>query len=183
MKWEDWTPESAEEEGPGERESARTRREQSRWDAEVEKAVWSLLETRPEDVQIFDFPEELVDALALATSMKPSKARKRQVRLVTRLVRNLDSEHIERTISQLREGGEEQGRLLVRCELWRISLIETGDEALGELMGHCPDLDRQRFRQLVRVLRTAGESDRKTRAYKDLFQVLKELNPSEPPAS
>ena len=182
MKWEDWTPESEEDDGPGERESARVRREKSRWDAELEEAALKLADARGEDIAALAFPEELVDALALAKSLKPSNARKRQIRLVTRIFRNLDRDHIERALRQLNEGPEEQGNLLRRCESWRIALVENGDEALGELMSLCPYLDRQQLRQLVRIARGTGNEERKARAFRELFQALKELSPSDPPA-
>lgn len=70
-----------------------------------------------------------------------------------------------------------------RMEAMRERLIadDGGDEALAELIGEHPSLDRQHLRSLIRQARIEKASPNKPpKAYREIFQVLKNLAESDP---
>ena len=172
MNWEEWSPED--EEGDAvERESARLRREATRYEEKLEAAAWKMVEMKPEELHPFNLDDELLDAIAIARPLKASKARNRQVRLITKFLRQWEKDQAEGIIRQLEKGAENKATLLQYAELWRAALIEHGDTALGALISTSPSLDHQHLRQLCRTLQKAKTETKKQRAYKDLFQALK----------
>jgi ribosome-associated protein len=64
-----------------------------------------------------------------------------------------------------------------RLERWRDSLIED-DGALAQWLEHYPATDVQHIRSLIRSARKEQREDvtvRASRAYRELFQLLKDL--------
>ena len=68
MNWEEWSPED-EEGDTGERESARLRREATKFEEKLEAAAWKIVEMKPEALHAFNLDEELLDAIAIARSL------------------------------------------------------------------------------------------------------------------
>ena len=65
MNWEEWSPED--EEGDAvERESARLRREATRYEEKLEAAAWKMVEMSLKELHSFNFAEELLDVIAIA---------------------------------------------------------------------------------------------------------------------
>jgi ribosome-associated protein len=54
-------------------------------------------------------------------------------------------------------------------------MIETPDAVIEDLMVKYPEADRQRFRQLARQAKKEKESNKPPKAYREIFQVLKDL--------
>jgi ribosome-associated protein len=68
-----------------------------------------------------------------------------------------------------------------RLEAIRDRLVAGDDDALSELIGEYPQVDRQRLRSLLRQARLERETPNKPpRAYREIFQLLKELDAGEP---
>ncbi|SOO30196.1 conserved hypothetical protein [Xanthomonas phaseoli pv. phaseoli] len=63
-----------------------------------------------------------------------------------------------------------------RVERWRERLLAEGDVALSELLEAYPAADRQQLRQLVRNAIHERAKNKPPRAYRELFQVLRELS-------
>ncbi|MED5465198.1 MAG: ribosome biogenesis factor YjgA [Myxococcota bacterium] len=180
MDWENWKPECEEAELT-ERESARLRREQAKFDAALEDSAEKLVQLHLDELNALGLPDEMLDAVHVARGIKPSRALKRQTRLITRMLRHLEEDEVKDLMGQLHSGADERASLLKYCEFWRTSLLEAGDPALSALLDICPDADRQRLRQLIRTAGKGGTDTKKERAYKEIFQLLKDLNPSTPP--
>jgi len=180
MDWENWKPECEEAELT-ERESARLRREQAKFDAALEDATLKLVELHLDELNALGLPDEMLDAIHVARGIKPSRARRRQTRLITRMLRHFEEDEINGLLTQLHTGADERTSLLKHCEFWRTSLLGAGDPALSALLDICPDADRQRLRQLIRAADKGGTDTKKERAYKEIFQVLKDLSPPTPP--
>lgn len=63
-----------------------------------------------------------------------------------------------------------------RVERWRERLLAESDVALAELLEAYPAADRQQLRQLVRNAISERAKNKPPRAYRELFQVLRELS-------
>ena len=110
-------------------------------------------------------------------------AHKRQLQYLAKLMRREDDETLE-AIRQALEPDREQARretaLLHRIEAWRERLIEDPDGALGALLEEFPDADRQQVRQLARQARVERLENRRPHAFRELFQVLRDLHGTAP---
>jgi ribosome-associated protein len=63
-----------------------------------------------------------------------------------------------------------------RLEAMRERLLnDEGDSALGELIAQHPNVDRQHLRSLIRQARAERDSNKPPRAFRDIFQLLKDL--------
>jgi len=162
MNWEEWSPED--EEGDArERESARLRREASKYEERLMAAAWKIVEMNLEELHTFNLDEELLDVIAIARPLKPSKARNRQVRLITKFFRQWEDEEAAIILQQIEHGSDIKTALLQYAELWRAALIEHGDVALGALLSSFPTLDRQHLRQLCRAIKKGQTETKKER--------------------
>jgi ribosome-associated protein len=66
-----------------------------------------------------------------------------------------------------------------RLEATRERLLADTDAAMSELIEQFPSIDRQHLRSLVRQAKTEKESNKPPRAYREIFQLLKELAPGD----
>ncbi|MGB5081344.1 MAG: ribosome biogenesis factor YjgA [Burkholderiales bacterium] len=121
-------------------------------------------------------PESLREAIEAARRITRHEARRRQLQYIGRLMRSIDPEPIREKLKTWDGISEEGTARLHRIERWRDRLIE-GDGALGELAGAHPGIDTQRLRALARNAREERAASRPPRAYRELFQVLRELIP------
>ena len=98
------------------------------------------------------------------------------------------SDQIKAALEEQRVGSAAEKQALHIAEQWRDSLIAQ-EEALGAWMAQFPDTDTQQLRALIRQARkdappldakalSQGLAPRRGRAYRELFQFVKEhLNP------
>jgi len=71
-----------------------------------------------------------------------------------------------------------------RLEAIRDQLVAGDEAALSELITEHPQVDRQRLRSLLRQARMEQETPNKPpKAYREIFQLLKELAAGEPGVS
>jgi len=140
-----------------------------------------LVKLNPEQLDAIALPESLREAVQAARRITKHGARRRQLQYIGRLMRSIDPEPIREKLKTW-DGLSEVGTArLHRIERWRDRLIED-DAALGELAGTHPGVDIQRLRALARNARGERGAGRPPRAYRELFQVLRELIPQPPRA-
>jgi ribosome-associated protein len=130
--------------------------------------------------------ERLLDAVDEAARISNFEGRRRQMQYVGKLMRQLGADDIEAIAQALHEqhkGSAAQTVLLHQAEQWRDVLLAT-DEALSDWMQAFPDSDSQQLRALLRQARkvnpanakteSQGLAPRQTRAYRELFQIIKQ---------
>ena len=54
-------------------------------------------------------------------------------------------------------------------------MIENGDIALTNLLNNYPEADRQKLRNLIRSAQKEREQNKPSKAYRDIYQMLKSL--------
>jgi ribosome-associated protein len=62
-----------------------------------------------------------------------------------------------------------------RLEALREQLLGEDENALSALITQHPGLDRQHLRSLIRQARSERDGNKPPRAYREIFQLLKEL--------
>ena len=141
-----------------------------------------LLTLRPEIIAKLDLTEKLKDAVAEAKRITNFEGKRRQMQFIGKLMRKIEPEVLETVRTALTEqtGGSAQDSLVLHLtETWRDRLISE-DDAFGEWVIQCPDTDAQQLRALIRQARkdakptVPGEAIRHGRAYRDIFQIVRE---------
>jgi ribosome-associated protein len=163
-----------------------SRTELKRESTELQKLGESLLTLRPALRDALNLSEKLRDALDEANRITNHEGRRRQMQYVGKLMRLLDDEEVAAVRAALDEqhgGSARESQALHEAERWRDDLIAR-DEALQEWLDQHPDTDSQQLRALIRQARkdrqpsqdevSRGEVPRHGRAYREIFQLVRE---------
>ena len=152
-----------------------------------------LLTLRSELFKRLQLPDTLVDALQEAKRITNFEGKRRQFQYVGKLMRKLRPEQVEaikQALDEQRNGSAGEKMSQQVTEQWRDRLI-VEDGALAIWLDHFPDTDVQQLRSLIRQSRKDLEKAKeqaaaaagpdaepkevsKGRAYRDLFQLVRE---------
>ena len=168
----------------GTTEASRT--DLKRESTELQKLGEELLTLRADLMERLALPDKLVDALAEVRRITNFEGRRRQMQYVGKLMRLLDPETIQAARDALQEqnkGSARETQALHLAEQWRENLV--GDEdALSRWLLQFPDTDTQQLRALIRqarkdnppdkVAEREGKAPRHSRAWRELFQLVRE---------
>jgi ribosome-associated protein len=163
-----------------------SRTELKRESEELQKLGEQLMTLRAELFDRLQLPEKLVEAMAEARRITNFEGKRRQMQFVGKLMRNLDEDQLAAARDALdgqRHGSARESQALHEAERWRDDLVER-DEALQAWLDAHPDTDTQQLRALIRQARKArqptqdevsrGLGPRHGRAYREIFQIVKE---------
>jgi len=138
-----------------------------------------ILKLSPEDRQLLELPDNLVEAVELAFRVKGRSGQKRQRRLVAKLLRSMDSEDSEDVGARLKKIQHRHDTNTVefrRLESWRDRLVDNDKQALDEVIARFPDVDRQHINQLTRTAVREKKQEKPPAAARKLFKYLRELD-------
>ena len=124
-----------------------------------------------------DLPEEVREEIANVRRISSHIARKRQLAFLAKKMRRHDDAVFDSVRAELGENRERQRQetaAMHRLESMRERLLED-DEAAAELIAEHPAIDRQHLRSLVRQARSERAANKPPRAYREIFQLLKDL--------
>lgn len=121
-----------------------------------------------------DLPEEVLAAIADCQNINAHGARKRQLKFIGKLLRDVDVETAVQQLDLLRQHKQQDAKELHKLENWRERLIHDGDAALSALLTEFPNIDSQHVRQLLRSIDKETKQNQPPRSYRKLFQYLKE---------
>lgn len=155
-----------------------------------------LLTLRADLFARLQLPEKLQDALAEARRITNFEGKRRQMQFVGKLMRKLEDDSvaaIHAALDEQRNGSAAEKLALHQAEHWRDRLI-ADDDALGAWLEQFPGTSTQEIRALIRqarkdaptgheaqVAQSQGLAPRKGRAYRELFQLVREhLAPAAP---
>jgi ribosome-associated protein len=86
---------------------------------------------------------------------------------------------IQKTVDGWKGLSKAQTAALHALERQRDRLL-TDDQALTDLIAQHPSADAQHLRTLIRNARKEQEQNKPPKAYREIFQILKDLQPSVP---
>ncbi len=154
---------------------------------DVQKTGEDLLTLRGDLMDRLELPEGLLTALDQVRRITNFEGRRRQMQYIGKLMRQLEPEALQAIRDALDEqhGGSAQQTLALHlAEKWRDDLIANDDAVHAWLQAH-PDTDSQQLRALVRQARKDGQPDadavakglapRRGRAYRDIFQIVRDV--------
>ena len=146
-----------------------------------------LLTLRADLFAAIGLPDKLADAMAEAKRITNFEGKRRQMQYVGKLMRKLEPALVQaarQALEEQQKGSATEKLQLHLAEQWRDRLI-ADDNALAPWMTEHPETDTQQLRALVRQARkdappadkaavSEGLAPRKGRAYRELFQMVRE---------
>ncbi len=142
-----------------------------------------LVELSSDRVKKIDIPESLRDAVKEAQRMpRHDEAKRRQMQYIGKLMRGVDVEPIRAALALVRGESASETAKLHRIERLRTELL-TDEKVLHEIATIYPSIDLQHLRSLRRAALKEQEQNKPPRSYRAIFQLLKELEGQEPPAT
>ncbi|MDW2980697.1 MAG: ribosome biogenesis factor YjgA [Rhodanobacter sp.] len=157
-----------------------SRSQQRREALAVLELAGQLVELPPTRLAKLDLPDDVRDEIANVRRIASHIARKRQLAFLAKLMRRHDDEAFAAVRAELGENRDKQRQetaAMHRIEALRERLLgDDGDAALSALLVEHPQVDRQHLRSLIRQARIEKDTPNKPpRAYREIFQVLKDL--------
>jgi len=143
----------------------------------------ALVALPDERVAALDLPESLLSAVQEFKRTRSHEGRRRQMQYVGKLMRRIDPEPIRQAVAAMRLGQAKDALTLHQAETWRDRMVES-DDVLTGWTAEFPGSDVQRLRSLIRAARkdaAAAPEQRSGRAYRELFQFIKQAQSGQRP--
>jgi ribosome-associated protein len=144
---------------------------------ELQKLGEQLIDAPRDRVKRVTMPENVRDAILMCQTITNHEGRRRQLQYVGKMMRTLDEEEvavIQRTIESWKGASKAETASLHALERRRDKLL-SDDKALTQLLEEHPQLDVQHLRTLIRNARKEQAENKPPKAYREIFQILKDL--------
>ena len=164
-------PESGEFLGP-------SRSEQRRAALDVLELGGKLAVLSDAQLSKLPIPDNLLPHILETRRITSHIAHKRQLQFLAKQMRREDDDVLDAIRDALDEKGETARREVAamhRVEAWRDRLLVDGDDALAAFIDEFPAADRQHLRQLVRNAAEEKKRNKPPRAYREIFQIVRDL--------
>ncbi|SFF55534.1 ribosome-associated protein [Duganella sp. CF458] len=137
-----------------------------------------LVEAPRDRVKRVPMPEDVRDVILECQNINNHEGRRRQMQFIGKKMRTLSEEEvaaIKRTIEGWKGASKADTAALHALERRRDKLL-ADDKALTALLEEAPQLDVQHLRTLIRNARKEQAENKPPKAYREIFQILKDLN-------
>ena len=144
---------------------------------ELQKLGEELVAEARDRVKRVPMPEDVRDAILECQLITNHEGRRRQMQFVGKKMRTLDEEEvavIQRTIDSWKGMSKADTAALHALERRRDKLL-ADDKALTVLLAEHPELDVQHLRTLIRNARKEQAENKPPKAYREIYQILKDL--------
>ena len=136
------------------------------------------LVNEPRDrVKRVPMPEDVREAILECQQIKDHEGRRRQMQYVGKKMRTLEPDElaiIQKTIDSWHGASKAETAAMHALERRRDKLL-ADDKALTELLNRHPEVDVQHMRTLIRNARKEQAENKPPKAYREIFQILKQL--------
>lgn len=140
----------------------------------LQKLGEALAELSPERLKKIDMPERLRDALHDAQRFTQHGARRRQMQLIGKIMRDIDAAPLQAALDEINGVSAAATIRQQRLERLRTQLMEDEAVCTGIARDY-PGADIRQLRQLRRNALKEAEQNKPPRAYRELFRVLREI--------
>jgi ribosome-associated protein len=144
---------------------------------ELQKLGELLVAEARDRVKRVPMPEDVREAILMCQTISNHEGRRRQMQFVGKKMRTLNEEEvavIQRTIDSWKGASKAETAALHALERRRDKLL-ADDKALTDLLSEHPELDVQQLRTLIRNARKEQAESKPPKAYREIFQILKDL--------
>lgn len=139
------------------------------------------LVSQPKDrVMRVPMPEDVREAILECQKIKDHEGRRRQMQFVGKKMRSLEEDEvaaIQKMLDSWKGASKAETAALHAIERKRDKLL-ADDKALTELKEQHPEVDVQQLRTLIRNARKEQAESKPPKAYREIFQILKQLQAS-----
>jgi ribosome-associated protein len=135
----------------------------------------ALVALSSERLAKIEMSDRLRDAVREAQRLTKNEAKRRQRQYIGKLMRTEDPAPIRAALDAIAGVSAAENERMHRLERLRSQLLEDEPAALAEITAAHPGADIQHLRQLRRNAIKEKEQNRPPRAFREIFQVLKEL--------
>lgn len=142
----------------------------------LQKLGEELTKLKASELEAFDLPDQLHEAVLQAHKIRQRGALKRHRQYIGKLMRDVDAETIEQQLNKIRHKDDLNNAHFKRIEKWRDRIVSDGDSALNDLIAEFPNVDRQHIRQLVRKVRKEQETNKPPAAFRQIFKYLRDIS-------
>jgi len=149
----------------------------------LQKMGEELVAQSRDRVKRVPLPEDVRDAILECQQITNHEGRRRQLQFVGKKMRTLDAEEVaavQRTLDSWRGASKADTNAMHMLERRRDKLL-TSDAALTELLAQHPAADAQQLRTLIRNARKEQAENKPPKAYREIFQLLKQLQAASEP--
>jgi ribosome-associated protein len=153
--------------------------------SELQKLGEELVAEARDRVKRVPMPEDVREAILMCQTITNHEGRRRQMQFVGKKMRTLDEEEvavIQLTIDSWKGMSKADTAALHALERRREKLL-ADDKALTVLLAEHPELDGQHLRTLIRNARKEQAENKPPKAYREIFQILKDLAKKGQPAT
>lgn len=143
----------------------------------LQKLGEDLVAEARDRVKRVPMPEDVRDAILECQLIKDHEGRRRQMQFVGKKMRTLDEEEvavIQKTIDSWKGLSKADTAAMHAMERRREKLL-ADDGALTQLLAENPELDVQHLRTLIRNARKEQAENKPPKAYREIFQILKQV--------
>ncbi|WP_211452709.1 ribosome biogenesis factor YjgA [Collimonas antrihumi] len=143
----------------------------------LQKLGEELIAESRDRVKRVPMPEDVRDAILECQQIKDHEGRRRQTQYVGKKMRTLEPHEIaeiQKTLDSWRGLSKADTAAMHALERHRDRLLKD-DNALTELLAQHPELDVQHIRTLIRNGRKEQAENKPPKAYREIFQLLKQL--------
>ncbi|ONN63695.1 ribosome biogenesis factor YjgA [Herbaspirillum sp. VT-16-41] len=143
----------------------------------LQKLGESLVAEPRDRVKRVPMPEDVRDAILECQQIKDHEGRRRQMQYVGKKMRTLEPDElaiIQKTIDSWHGASKAETAAMHALERRREKLL-ADDQALTELLNRHPEVDAQHMRTLIRNARKEQAEHKPPKAYREIFQILKQL--------
>jgi len=137
----------------------------------------TLVNAPRDRVKKVPMPEDVLEAILDCQSITNHEGRRRQIQFVGKKMRTLDEEEvavIQQAVDSWKGASKAETAAMHALERRREKLL-ADDQALTTLLGEHPELDVQQLRTLIRNARKEQAENKPPKAYREIFQILKQL--------
>jgi len=137
-----------------------------------------LLEMPDSRLDDLPMPERLRDALDDYKKTKSFEGKRRQLQYIGKVMRLIDAEPLREAVAEFQMGHARNALELHQAERWRVELLSEDKDVVTRWAAEFPGTDLQQLRALVRNARkdaAAAPENRNGRAYRELFQYIKQV--------
>ena len=144
---------------------------------ELQKLGEQLVDEPRDRVKRVPMPDDVKDAILECQTITNHEGRRRQLQFVGKKMRGLTEEEVDvirRTIDSWKGASKAETAALHALERRREKLL-ADDKALTQLLADYPELDAQHLRTLIRIARKEQAENKPPKAFREIFQILKDL--------
>ena len=131
-----------------------------------------LIHFSDKDLAKLELPENIIEALKTAQSIKKHGALKRQIQYIGRLMREIDAQPIIAYLDLRQSNKQQLNAEFKLIEEWRDRLLSQDNHVLDELFSNYPHLDKQHIRTLIRNAHAQTKQGKTPKASRALFKYL-----------